>query len=301
MNILTIALLCAGALLVRAQDTCTVSLSVLQRPSATWDQEGMRNAIYDISVTNAGSCNINNVGINVFLPSGASIVNQWNLMADSRYWLLQNFGSELAPEATATAGIVVAFAAGATPDYSTVSAEVYGAACPTSCQISQEESSSDGIICAADIRECPDGSSVGRDPSNNCEFLDCPAGSSSDSASGSASDSTSEGSNECNIVATLARDENVWTDEQGRQNAVYRLTLSNQGSCPLKTYVTSFAHLPAEMTNKWNLASTLGGYKVEGFGDALAPGQSFNGAGFILAGTPANNVAVTPYGSVCEC
>lgn len=29
-------------------------------------------------------------------------------------------------------------------------------------------------VCSQDIKECPGGSSVGRDPSNNCEFFECP-------------------------------------------------------------------------------------------------------------------------------
>ena len=29
------------------------------------------------------------------------------------------------------------------------------------------------IVCTADVYECPDGSFVGRDPMNNCEFKEC--------------------------------------------------------------------------------------------------------------------------------
>ena len=35
------------------------------------------------------------------------------------------------------------------------------------------ESESD-IVCAADVKICPDGSSVSRDPQNNCIFRPCP-------------------------------------------------------------------------------------------------------------------------------
>ncbi len=31
-----------------------------------------------------------------------------------------------------------------------------------------------GVVCAKDAKLCPDGSSVGRDPYNNCEFEPCP-------------------------------------------------------------------------------------------------------------------------------
>jgi len=39
--------------------------------------------------------------------------------------------------------------------------------CPEDCE----------QICTADAKQCPDGSTVGRDPENNCEFYECPAGS----------------------------------------------------------------------------------------------------------------------------
>ncbi|MEK6867350.1 MAG: hypothetical protein AABX98_00865 [Nanoarchaeota archaeon] len=29
------------------------------------------------------------------------------------------------------------------------------------------------IFCTADVQECPNGSFVGRDPLNNCEFKEC--------------------------------------------------------------------------------------------------------------------------------
>ena len=32
------------------------------------------------------------------------------------------------------------------------------------------------IFCTQDIRECSDGSFVSRDPSNNCNFMECPRG-----------------------------------------------------------------------------------------------------------------------------
>ena len=30
-----------------------------------------------------------------------------------------------------------------------------------------------GVLCTADVQECPDGSFVGRDPENNCMFKEC--------------------------------------------------------------------------------------------------------------------------------
>jgi len=32
-----------------------------------------------------------------------------------------------------------------------------------------------GVVCTKEAKLCPDGSSVGRDPHNNCEFEPCPS------------------------------------------------------------------------------------------------------------------------------
>ena len=37
-----------------------------------------------------------------------------------------------------------------------------------------ESNESEEIFCTMDAKECPDGSFVGRDPENNCEFNPCP-------------------------------------------------------------------------------------------------------------------------------
>ncbi len=37
----------------------------------------------------------------------------------------------------------------------------------------QEQNQLEQIFCTADVQECPDGSFVGRNPLNNCEFKEC--------------------------------------------------------------------------------------------------------------------------------
>jgi len=39
------------------------------------------------------------------------------------------------------------------------------------------DDNSDDVFCTADVKECPDGSYVGRDSDNNCEFYECLSGS----------------------------------------------------------------------------------------------------------------------------
>ncbi len=51
------------------------------------------------------------------------------------------------------------------------------AACTQQKESNQETleiNDNDQIFCAQDAKECPDGTFVGRDPKNNCEFEPCP-------------------------------------------------------------------------------------------------------------------------------
>lgn len=49
------------------------------------------------------------------------------------------------------------------------------AAAPTTTESSSETSSNaDIVMCASDVQTCPDGSTVARDPKNNCVFKTCP-------------------------------------------------------------------------------------------------------------------------------
>ncbi|TVQ81364.1 MAG: hypothetical protein EA369_00160 [Bradymonadales bacterium] len=38
----------------------------------------------------------------------------------------------------------------------------------------ETESEDEVVFCTMDVKECPDGSFVSRDPSKNCEFFPCP-------------------------------------------------------------------------------------------------------------------------------
>jgi len=40
--------------------------------------------------------------------------------------------------------------------------------------VNDQKKSKEPIFCPADQQECPDGSSVSRDPNNNCQFFPCP-------------------------------------------------------------------------------------------------------------------------------
>jgi len=249
---------------------CSVTATIAIRPSASWTDGGNTNQIYDVTVTNNGICPVDNVGLQFGLPSGAIISDQWNMMADDLYYMLDNFGNTIQVGGMFNAaGIVVSTPIG-TPASGPVTSNVYGSACPRSCMSSASSSESSS------------------------------AATESSSSSATTESSSAPSSGTCSATAVIAKDTSTasWTDDQGRTVAVYRLTITNNGECPINNYVLSFGYGTASVVSMWNLQSALGGYQVTGFGDSLPAGASFSGAGLILAGAP-DTVSADVYGSAC--
>ncbi|MBI5072800.1 hypothetical protein HZA99_03200 [Candidatus Woesearchaeota archaeon] len=55
-----------------------------------------------------------------------------------------------------------------------LSAAILLSSCTPQGASSAPENAGDQIVCTADVQECSDGSFVGRDVNNNCEFKECP-------------------------------------------------------------------------------------------------------------------------------
>lgn len=89
-------------------------------------------------------------------------------------------------------------------------------------------------------------------------------------------------------------------EQDGVPTSSYALFITNNGSCPLVAYTTGFGYFPGTIVQSWNLESSLGGYMVVGYGSSLAPGQTYGGAGLIIANAT-NGVQVQPYGAACQC
>lgn len=256
-----LALLFAFSVAVNA--SCSASASIAARSGARWVTGDKTFQLYDLTVTNDGSCTLNNVGLSLGLPSGAAITEHWNLLADNLYYLLQNFPADgiNAGSAFNGAGFVVSMPTASADAAAPISVQVYGAACPSKCS----------------------------------------ASSSSDEASSDDSSAAPAPAVDCTIVATVEKDTTAqsWTDAQGRTVSVYRLKIQNTGTSALKDYVTSFAAgVNAEIVSVWNLESARGGYLVSGFGESLPAGATYTGAGLIIANA-AETVTATPYGSNC--
>jgi len=224
------------------------------------------NQIFDVTVKNAGSCPLNNVGLNFDIPEGATITSQWNLLADTRYYLLQNFGPALNQDQTATAGFSLSIDAASFASLS-VDVHVYGAACPDSCNNG--------------------GSSPSSAPSSAPS-----SGPSSAPSSAPSSPPTGPAPNCQGNARAVARAQAPWTDAQGYTYQIYDIIANNTGSCPWTTISTYFA---GNITQAWNYDIPSG--LLSGFGaNGVAAGTVFAGAGFIFvtAPTPVAGVPSSP-------
>jgi len=90
--------------------SCSVSASLSAR-SQRWNISETTYTIYDVTLSNNGSCGLTSVTLGfVFpIPEGSRVFQTWNLDASSGYYQVANFGSALAPTSLYDgAGLIVA-------------------------------------------------------------------------------------------------------------------------------------------------------------------------------------------------
>ena len=89
--------------------------------------------------------------------------------------------------------------------------------------------SNDGIACAADVKQCPDGSYVSRDSENNCEFAACPSSNNSDNQTANDSSQSQPKTIEISIsgldfipstITINVGDTVKWTNKDSMQHSV---------------------------------------------------------------------------------
>lgn len=83
---------------------CQISAVVSARAGGSWVAGGTQFQIYDVAVTNVGSCVISAVRLEVLFAAGSSVQSAWNLDAEFN---LENFGSMLPGASFSGAGFVL--------------------------------------------------------------------------------------------------------------------------------------------------------------------------------------------------
>lgn len=208
-------------------------------------------------------------------------ISYWNLVPQSRYWLISNYGGAIQPGQKATAGFILFVNTTDEASIPDLVLTVYGTNCDAECV-------------ASFPTEAPTASPSDA-PTGAPEPTNAPSDAPTDAPTNTPTNTPSDAPVECNIIATVSKT-NEW-EQDGLPTATYSLTLFNAGSTSLVDYVTGFGYYPGTLIQTWNLEPARGGYKVINFGDVLLPGASFSGAGFIISN--ATEVLVQPYGSNC--
>jgi len=292
---------------VLAQTPCFGRIAATERVGDSWEEGDIHYQIWDINATNEGTCPLTRiVG---FFSAGAGFISQsWNY--DSSSGLITGYGDVLEPGQSFTgAGFILAnFSApilafdrpGCSEECSSSGTETESG---SGVQSESESGSGSGDKSGSET-ESESGSESGdksgsETGSGSGSETGSESGTGGESESGSGSESESE-SEKCNVEVSISTDSYFWFDSEGRNNSVYRVEITNTGTCPLIHYVLSFGYFPGTLISSWNLRSTLGGYEVIGYGPALGAGQSYNGAGLIIADAP-DEVSPDPYGSACAC
>eukprot|EP01113_Clastostelium_recurvatum_P040194 TRINITY_DN6225_c0_g1_i3.p1 TRINITY_DN6225_c0_g1~~TRINITY_DN6225_c0_g1_i3.p1 ORF type:complete len:290 (+),score=85.36 TRINITY_DN6225_c0_g1_i3:156-1025(+) len=273
-----------------AQQSCP-GVSISQNIRTQWQENGVNHYLYDLSITNNYETSVSDLVFNLVSAAGndltsaqgSSFTQMWNIV-------------QLASTNPKTIPFTLVEPR-QTSSYSLFPGQTYRSA---GYVVRADNTNLGASVTCNRGSSSSDSASASASDSASASGSDSASGSASasDSDSGSASASSSEGTPSCSVSATIAKDANTWTDAQGRSSAVWRVTLTNTGSKPLKHYVTSFGLYGGEQTSSWNLQGSLGGFEVVGFGESLAPGQSYSGAGIIVAGNT-QDVVLTPYGSAC--
>jgi len=261
-----------------ASGTCSMSVVASARQGGSWNDGSNQFQIWDINVTNSGSCAILQASAAVTLCSGSVITQSWNY--DLINNAFENFGRELyAQQSFTTAGLIVT--AGCTPAFSDFVTQ-----CDPSC-------ASAGTTAA---------------PTSSGGATSSATTSSAASSSGATSSSATSGSTidtHCQLSVTQTRrsGSGAYWASGGFEYQLFDLDFTNTGSetVTFAQFDQSFAVGIA--SSAWNMVKTCctqidsaASYNVTLPAGGLVPGAS-TGAGFILQYAPDQTLVDPEFGN----
>jgi len=226
---------------------CQIISTITPRAGAgaSWISDAGAYQIYDIDVTNVGSCVVSWVVLSINLPAGASISSTWNLQVYSgSSYTVNLFGNSIVPGGSLTSSGFVVFSPNTRiiPSFG-VSVVVYTVTC------------------------------------NNCAFSST-SGSAVSTTSGTTSNSACQVSPTLTPRSSAG---GSWISDAGAYQ-IYDIDVLNVGSCLVYNVVLSF-DLPAgsSISSTWNLQVYSGSsYTVNLFGNSISPGGSLTSSGFVV-------------------
>jgi hypothetical protein len=276
-TLITLALV--ASFVCSALASCQVSVSS-QRRDTSWQDSGRTFYIYDVSVTNTGSCQVTDVMLTISPDVAASVTftQVWNLQQmGPTSFKLTNFGPSIFPGQVYGAGFIISFAS---PSQGVVATSLQSAACGAS--------------------DCTAATTTGGSTTTG-----------GTTTGGSTTGGLAEprpvalplagGNGVCSVSASLSARSSAnagnWTDEAGRRNQIYDITVQNTGTCIVSTVRLAFALSDASsfISQRWNLDEN---YNVNTYGPIPVNG-GFGGAGIVVTGNGTPTVSVAD--KTCDC
>jgi hypothetical protein len=275
--IIIATILATFALFTQAAPGCNIQITAAPR-SYNWPEEGAkRGVVWDISLANTGTCQISTIRLRITPQvAGDALTQTWNLIKqDDTHYTVDLFGNPMPQGQVLTnhAGFVLTY----TPAAGGNNVEVV----------------LDSVTCVAsgDCAATSTGTTTGSGTTGSGTTGSGTTGSGTTGTTGS----TTGGTGTCTVTATLsarpAANGGNWTDEAGRPNQIYDVSLKNTGTCVVHAVRIAFTLQPTSssfISQRWNLDEN---FNVNTFGPIPVNG-GFGGAGIVLTGPGPISVSV---------
>jgi len=246
-------------------ESCSSIITWVARSGGAWEENGLSYQTYDITVTNNGSCTINNlIGVFSLHPTAAFISEAWNYNITTGE--IGGFGGFLSPgQVFVGAGFVLAGGAGPTLSLNSPS-------CPGGCGSHPIATSAPSVAPTSTVPTSVPSTPTAAAPTS---------------------------ATRCSVTVVITARPYASFLLNGVPAQIYDLDVINSGSSTVSDLIITISLAPATIIvqdNKWNLEQgTDNKYSVLTYG-GLTAGATYHGAGFVLAGTAASTA--TPSVSV---
>jgi len=275
-----IALALVASFVCSALASCEVQVTS-QRRNTSWQDQGRTFYVYDIYVTNTGSCQVTDVQLTLTpdVPASVSFSQVWNLQqVDATTFKLTNFGPSIYPGQVYNAGFIISFAS---PSQGVVTTSLKSATCGAS--------------------DCTASTTTGGTTTGGTTTTGSTTTGSTTTGGTTTGGTTTGGNGVCSVSASLtarsSQNGGNWTDDAGRRNQIYDITVQNTGTCIVTAVRLAFTLSDASsfISQRWNLDAN---YNVNTYGPIPVNG-GFGGAGIVVTGNGTPTVSVAD--KTCDC
>jgi len=284
---------------------CNIQVVTTPRPN-TYIANGLSNKIYDITITNIGSCSTQEFYLQLTPENNQDIIiNTWNLFQQDSTHFFSDIDYSFQPGQSITAGFIVSY--NSQISQGVVVSSVVAVQCEDSGACLNQNIAGTIPYCSelscSTSQICIEDGGLGR-----CITIQEPttSASSSGSTTSSTTGSTSTGSttsssnlHRCQAsVSLVARLNGEWTDINQNNNQIYDINLQNTGACTLSAlrFEITTQGEDLSITQQWNLSED---FSLINFGK-IESGSQYNSAGFVLTGDGTATIQIITKGCNCN-